>query len=245
MEAAHHRRPFCATNAHNQRLSFLVRELVSSPLSTGCWGNASSSSWQGSATAARASSQAFCVVPRLRGIPKTCSKALQGSARNMANHGHIGQGGRQAWPEVAPHFRRYRRLGGLPAARADHVGHLIFGDVGLDLRQFPNLMPPGFSFGHPGGCILGQGLVTGAALLGKHRHYPVDPLKRNQGPPVPRMPFLSSRFASLFSFPLPTAPRPLWSRQSVTGRRFMLSLFHQARVIHQPSFHRTSLLHRC
>ena len=145
---------------------------------------------------------------------------LHGSARNMANHGHIGHGGCQAWPEVAPHFQRYRRLGGLPATRADHVVHLIFADVGFDLRQFGNLMPPGFSFGHPGGCILGQGLVTVAALLGKHRHYPVDPLKRNQGPPVPRMPFLSSRFASLFSFPLPTAPRPLWSRQSVTGRRF-------------------------
>src|SRR6516162_5312470 len=100
------------------------------------------------------------------------------------------------------------------------VGHLIFGDVGFDLRQFRNLMPPGFSFGHPGGCILGQGLVAMAALLGKHRHHPVDPLQRNQGPPVPRMPFLSSRFASLFSIPLPTAPRSLWSRQSVTGRRF-------------------------
>ena len=72
-----------ATKAHRKRLSPLVRQPVSSIFKTGSSFNCRSNSWQGAATASLASSQHFCVLPKLISIPRTCASSASTTRRGI------------------------------------------------------------------------------------------------------------------------------------------------------------------
>jgi hypothetical protein len=72
-----------ATSAHSQRRSPMLRQPVSSLLSTGSWGNCRSSSWQVAASASLLSSTSFCVLPTLISMLSAVSSSCSTPRRGM------------------------------------------------------------------------------------------------------------------------------------------------------------------
>jgi hypothetical protein len=150
-----------------------------------------------------------------RDVQRVGQQCLHQPPGHATHHRQVRDQRGELWAELADDVRGQGRVGRLPARRTHDGRTLIFRDVGVDRRQFRDLMAPG----RPGhrASARAQCVVAVATRVRKDFDGLIHTLGRYQRPAVSGVAELATGFAPTLR---PASPLPLDPRQAV-GRRWL------------------------
>ena len=132
------------------------------------------------------SSHAAWVLPQTDGdLQRVFQQCAHEAARQSTDDRQIRDQARQLRTELAGDIRRDRRTRRLPTRRTEDGGTPILGDVGLDRRQFGDLMAPWLATHHA--TAHRQRVIAVPTDRRPDLHYMIHALGRHNGAIVPHM----------------------------------------------------------